>query len=93
MSLIYFSQRDAVSRTANVERTGRHKWVKNLHANTVSTFLPYCAMYKEKYFFNLVKSTRNQNVFTIFRLIWSQTDVRLDPNQLENGKYNLIIRF
>ena len=22
-------------------------------------------------------------------MIWNQTDVRLDPNQLENGKYNL----
>ena len=24
--------RDAVSRTANVERTGRHKWVNTLHS-------------------------------------------------------------
>jgi len=24
------------------------------------------------------------------RLIWNQTDVRLVPNQSENGKYNLI---
>ena len=29
-------------------------------------------------------------VFTIFRLIWNQTDVRLDLNQPENVKYNLI---
>ena len=29
-------------------------------------------------------------VFTIFPLIWFQTEVRLDPNQSENGKYNLI---
>ena len=41
-------------------------------------------------FRNLIKSTRNQIVFTILRLIWNRTDVRLDPNQLENGKYNLI---
>ena len=41
-------------------------------------------------FRNLIKSTRNQIVFTIFQLIWIQTDVRLDPNQSENGKYNLI---
>ena len=26
-------------------------------------------------------------VFTFLRLIWIQTDVRLDPNQSENGKY------
>ena len=45
----------------------------------------------EKYFRNLIKSTRDQIVFTIFRLIWIQTDVRLDPNQSENGKYNLIL--
>ena len=42
------------------------------------------------YLRNLIKSTRKQIVFTIFRLIWIQTDVRLDPNQSENGKYNLI---
>ena len=36
----------------------------------------------EKYFRNLMKSTRNQIVFTIFRLIWNKTDVRLDPNYL-----------
>ena len=44
----------------------------------------------EKSFRNIIKSTRNQIVFTIFRLIWIQTDVRLDPNQSEIGKYNLI---
>ena len=44
----------------------------------------------EKSFRNLIKPTRNQIVFTIFRLIWNQTDVRLVPNQWENGKYNLI---
>ena len=33
----------------------------------------YCAVsHTEKYFFNLVKSTRNQIVFTIFRMIWIQ---------------------
>ena len=44
----------------------------------------------EKSFRNLSKSNRNQIVFTIFRLIWNQTDVRLVPNQSKNGKYNLI---
>ena len=38
---------------------------------------------------NLNKTKRNQIVFTIFRLKWFQTDVRLDRNQSENGKYNL----
>ena len=33
---------------------------------------------------------RNQIVLSNFWLIWIQTDVRLNPNQSENGKYNLI---
>ena len=41
-------------------------------------------------FRKLIKSTRNQIVFTNFWLIWNQTDVRLVLNQPENGKYNLI---
>ena len=44
----------------------------------------------EKYFQNIIKSTRNQIVFTIFRLIWIQTDIRFDKNQSQNGKFNLI---
>ena len=44
----------------------------------------------EKYFRNLIESTQNQIVVTIFRLIWIQTDVHLDPNQSVNGNYNLI---
>ena len=39
---------------------------------------------------NLIKSNRNQIVFTIFWFVWNQTDVRFVSNQLENGKYNLI---
>ena len=39
---------------------------------------------------NLIKSTRIQIIFTIFLLIWNQTDVILVPNQSANGKYNLI---
>ena len=39
---------------------------------------------------NLIKSTRNQIVFTIFPLIWNQTNVRFVPYQSENGKYNMI---
>ena len=41
-------------------------------------------------FRNIIKSTGNQVVFTIFWLILIQTDLRLDPNQSENGEYNLI---
>ena len=48
-------------------------------------------IHTEKYFRNLIKSTRNQIVFTILRLIWNQTDVRLVLNQSENGEYNLIL--
>ena len=33
---------------------------------------------------NLIKSNRNQNAFSIFRLICNQTDVRLVPNQSKN---------
>ena len=40
---------------------------------------------------NFVESTPNQIVFSIFRLILIQTDVRLVPNQSESGKYNLIL--
>ena len=45
---------------------------------------------KRNWFIFLVKLNRNQIVFTIFRLILIQTDVRLDQNQSENVKYNLI---
>ena len=44
----------------------------------------------EKTFQNLSISTRIRLYFPFFRLIWIQTDVRLDPNQSENGKHNLI---
>ena len=49
------------------------------------------SIHAEKSFQNIIESTRNQIVFTIFRLILIQTEsVRLDRNQFENGKYNLI---
>ena len=48
----------------------------------------FFSLHTEKYFRNLIKSTRNQIVFTIFRLIWNPTDVRLVSNQSENGIYN-----
>ena len=46
-----------------------------------------------KIFRNLIKTNRNQIVFTIFRLIWNKTANEeypfAAPNQSENGKYNL----
>ena len=47
-------------------------------------------LHTEKYFQNLIKLNWNKILFTIFWLIWIQTDVRLDPNQSEHGKNNLI---
>ena len=47
-------------------------------------------LHTEKSFRNLIKSYRNQIVFTMHRLIWNKTDVRLAPNHSENGKYNLL---
>ena len=47
-------------------------------------------LHTEKSFRNLIQSNQNQIVFTIFRLIWIQTDFRLDPNQSEDSIYNLI---
>ena len=53
-------------------------------------FLSVRIVHTEKSFRNLVKSNRNQIVFTIFWLIWIHADVHLDPNQSKNVKYNLI---
>ena len=57
--------------------------------NIYETIYDYC-IHTEKLFLNFIKSTRNQIVFTMHRLICLQTDVRLDPNQSGNGKYNMI---
>ena len=40
-------------------------------------------VHTEIFFLNLIKSNINQIVFIIFRLIWIETDVRLDQNQSE----------
>ena len=48
-------------------------------------------VHTEKSFRDQVTSNRNLIVFTIFRLIWNQTEVCLDLNQSENSKYNLIL--
>ena len=47
-------------------------------------------LHTERSFRNLIKPNQNQIEFTSFQLIWNQADVCLGPNQLENGKYNLI---
>ena len=44
-----------------------------------------------KSFRSLIKSNRNQIVYTICWFIWNQTYVRLVQNQAENGKYKLIL--
>ena len=50
------------------------------------------SMHTEKSSRYLIKSNRNQIVFTFFRLIWYTNGLRpfAVPNQSENGKYNLI---
>ena len=47
-------------------------------------------IHAEKYFPNIVKSNRNQIIFTIFWSILNQTEFHLFLNQSENSKYNLI---
>ena len=48
-------------------------------------------VHTEKSFRNRIKSNRNHIVFSIFRLIWNQMDVRLVRNQSENSEYNLTL--
>ena len=52
----------------------------------------YIFLHTEKTFLNLIKSSRNQIVFTIFRLIWNQTDVRLNQNQSEKNIFSRVIK-
>jgi len=67
-------------------------WVPIMPSDATAdlTLFSSLALHTEKTFWNLVNSNLNHIVFTIFRLIWNQTDVHLDPNRSENGKYNLI---
>ena len=51
----------------------------------------HCVSLTEKYFRNLIKSNPNQILFTMHRLIWNQTDVRLVQNKSVHGKCNLIL--
>ena len=74
--------------------TGAFYWVIILGPNSNRTFgnryQQPRELHTKKFFRNLIKLTRNQIEFTMHWLIWIQTDVRLDQNQSENGKYNLI---
>ena len=45
-----------------------------------------CGIHTGESFRNLIKSSRNQIVFTILRLIWNQINVRLVQNQWVHGK-------
>ena len=49
-------------------------------------------VHTEKSFRNLIKTNRDQIVFSTYWLIWNQMNsVHLFPNQSDNGKYNLIL--
>ena len=45
-------------------------------------------VHRQKSFRNLIKSNGNQIVFSIFRLIWNQKNVRLVPIQSENEVFS-----
>ena len=64
-------------------------WSDSGRSRKYSTLLTL-RLHTEKSFRNLIKSNRNQIVFTMHRLILTQKGIRLDPNQSENRKYNLI---
>jgi len=68
-----------------------NKWGNNWESETDRQFEDLnVGIDTENSFRNLIKSSRIQIVFTIFQLIWNQTDVRLVPNRSANGKYNRI---
>ena len=51
--------------------------IKSLSLDKVRIISGLILPHTEKSFRNLIKSNLNQIVFTIFRLIWNQTDLRL----------------
>ena len=62
-----------------------------LVSDSIKTFDHFRSkIHTEKSFRNLINSNWNQTVFTIFRMIQNQTDVRLVPNRSVNGYYNMI---
>ena len=48
-------------------------------------------VHAEKYFPNLIKSNRNLIKFSILRMMWIHTEVRLILNQPENPRYHYIL--
>ena len=58
---------------------------------TMGVFYTVLMLHTDKSFRKFIKSNRNRIVFTILRLIWNITDVRLVPNQSEYDNYNLIL--
>ena len=73
----------------NETNPGRFLWTQ-VRSNVALPPPKTANLHTDKYFRNLIKSTRNNFVFTMQQLIWFQTVVRFDPNQSENAKYNLI---
>ena len=41
-------------------------------------------------FWNLIESERDRFVFTIFGLVWNQTNIHLVPDQSRKGECNLV---
>ena len=68
-----------------------HRYPRQNTSENVPIYSGTVTIHTEKSFRNLIKSNRNQILFTIFQLSWNQKKVRLVPNQSENGKYNLIL--
>ena len=82
----------ALQEMSNSKLLSRHVKQQNAHADSYQRGGGHSRKddsykYRDNRYFN---SNRNQIVFTIYRLIWNQTDVCLIPNQSENSKYNLI---
>ena len=69
--------------------TGQTRWRDSLYRGQAGGEV-VSRLRREKSFRNLIKSKRNQIVFTIFQLIWNQSEFRLDQNLSVKGKYNLI---
>ena len=66
------SSAGVVTRIARYPRHNKAGKV-SIHEDGKDQLVRVFSVHTEKYFLNLVKSTRNQIVFTLFRLIWSQS--------------------
>ena len=80
--------RDAVSRTANVERTGRHKWVNKVekifscrslrYAGLMEKLWSFAVYYAAKLlFFILLRKTIYQRKRNLFEILLHETEIRL----------------